>query len=221
MKTARIQAAVFDMNGTLVDDISFHFQAWKELCDRLGAAFDEARFQSWNGLKNEDIFPQVLGRAVAREELAALSNEKEERYRALYRPHLAPVRGAEALMARLREKGLALALASSAPPETRAMVLEGLRWTQRFDAVVLAEGLRGKPEPDIFLSAAERLGVAASACIVFEDARNGVRAALSAGMLVVGVTTNVKAEELLEEGARFAIPDFASLPRELDTLIFG
>ena len=86
-----------------------------------------------------------------------LGHEKEERYRTLYRPHLAPHRGAEELLARLRARGLKLAVASSAPEANRALVLDGLEWHTRFDVVVAAEGLRGKPAPDIYLAAAKAM----------------------------------------------------------------
>ncbi len=213
----KLKAAVFDLNGTLVDDIRFHYEAWKALGDRVGFAMNEEIFQSCNGLKNEDIFPRLLGREVPRSVIEELGREKEELYRTLYRPHLAPVAGAEALFARLRARGVKLAVASSAPPENRAMVLDGLGWNDTFDVVVASEGLRGKPAPDIFLAAAERLGVEPRACLAFEDAVNGVVAARAAGMMVVGVTTNVPAEALREAGAAETIADFTAL--QLDELL--
>ena len=218
--TSAIRGAVFDLDGTLVDNIRFHFEAFRALAVRLGMApMDEATFQSFNGLKNEDIFPRFLGRTLTRAETEALSDEKEATYRALYAPQLVAHRGATELLARLRAAGVKLAVASSAPPANRKLVLDGLGWNERFDAVVASEGLRGKPAPDVFLAAAERLGVAPDACIAFEDAENGVRAAAAAGMLVVGVTTNVPAAGLAAAGARFTIADFVSLPPELDAML--
>jgi beta-phosphoglucomutase len=211
----RVRGVIFDLNGTLVDDIGYHYEAWRELAASLGRPLDDATFQSLNGLKNEDIFPRLLGRPVSRDELERLSTQKEERYRALFRPHMAPLRGAEELMARLRASGVRLALASSAPPGNRDMVLDGLRWRALFDAIVEAEHLPGKPAPDVFLEAARRLGLSPAECLVFEDAVNGVRAAVAAGMAVVGITTNVPAAALLDAGAREAAPDFASLPERV------
>jgi beta-phosphoglucomutase family hydrolase len=214
-----ITGAVFDLDGTLVDNIRFHFEAFRKLATRLGLVMDEATFQSFNGLKNEDIFPRFLGRTLTRAESEALSDEKEAAYRALYAPVLVAHRGAPELLDRLRRAGMKLAVASSAPPANRAMVLDGLGWNERFDAVVASEGLRGKPAPDIFLAAADRLGVEPAACIAFEDAANGVQAAAAAGMLVVGVTTNVPAVSLVAAGARFTIADFVTLPAELDAML--
>jgi beta-phosphoglucomutase family hydrolase len=216
----RVEGVVFDLDGTLVDNIAFHFEAFRALAERHGlAVMDDATFQSFNGLKNEDIFPRFVGRELTREEIAALSDEKEATYRALYGPKLAPHRGAVELLDRLHAAGIKLAVASSAPPANRAMVLGGLGWSTRFDAVVASEGLRGKPAPDIFLAAAERLGVAPAACVAFEDAANGIQAAAAAGMIVVGISTNVSAAELARAGARFTAPDFASLPPELVAML--
>ncbi len=209
----RFAAAVFDLNGTLIDDIAFHFRAWRALGERHGFVVDEARFQSFNGMRNTEIFRRLVGDAA---DTDALAREKEETYRTLYRAHLAPVRGAEDVMARMKARGMKLALASSAPPENKTFALEGLGWTARFDAIVASEGLPSKPAPDIFLAAAAKLGVAPDRCIAFEDSDNGVRAAAGAGMLTVGITTNVSASVLVAAGAKFVAPDFASLPSEID-----
>lgn len=221
MSGVALRGAVFDLNGTLIDDIRFHFEAWRDLAKKHGQDMTEALFQSWNGLKNEDIFPKFLGRPVTPEELASLSEEKESAYRALYRPHLAPVRGAIELLERLHGQGVRLAVASSAPPANRAMALEGLGLLPRFDVVVEAEHLPGKPLPHVFLEAARRLGVEPSACVAFEDAENGVRSAVAAGMTVVAVTTNNTAEVLQAAGARYAIADFTTLPAEIEARLRG
>lgn len=209
------RAAVFDLNGTLVDDIPFHFEAWRALGASLGRTLDDATLQSFNGLKNEDILPILVGGPVSRDEFDRFTAFKEERYRALYRPHLAPLTGADALLLRLHTTGVRLAVASSAPPANRDLVLDGLGWRGRFDAIVEAERFPGKPAPDVFLEAARRLEVPAAACLVFEDAVHGVRAGVAAGMVVVGITTTVPAATLRDAGACYAACDFASLPPDL------
>jgi beta-phosphoglucomutase len=214
-----LSGAIFDLDGTLVDNIRFHFEAFRALAARLGLVMDERTFQSFNGLKNEDIFPRLMGRTLTKAESEALAAEKESTYRGLYRPKLAAHHGAQSLLDRLRSAGVKLAVASSAPPENRRMVIDGLGWSTSFDAVVASEGLRGKPAPDVFLAAAQRLDVAPADCVAFEDAVNGIQAAAAAGMLVVGVTTNVAAEVLTTAGARFTIADFVTLPPALEALL--
>jgi beta-phosphoglucomutase family hydrolase len=212
-----LRAAIFDMDGTLVDNMAYHNHAWEVVSARLGVPMSAERFQrSYAGKKNEEIFPDLLGRSLAPAELDRLAHEKESLYRELYRPHLALTRGVADLLPRLREAGVLLAVATAAPRENRDLVLDGLGLRGTFERVVGAEEVtRGKPAPDMFLLAAGALGVAPAACVVFEDAANGVRAAIAAGMAAVGITTAAPAADLLDAGASCAAPDFASLPREL------
>lgn len=213
-------AVIFDLDGTLVDNMGFHLQAWQAIATRLGVAVTAEQFErQFAGRKNEEIFPALLQRTIAPAELEALAEEKESAYRALYRPHLAPMPGAAALLDRLQEKRVALGIASAGPPKNREMVLAGLGWRERFGVVQGGEGLRGKPAPDIFRTAAERLNVAPSRCLAFEDAVLGVISARDAGMRVCGILSTTPAEVLREAGAVWTARDFSALPEELLALL--
>ncbi|AKT37294.1 HAD family hydrolase [Chondromyces crocatus] len=212
---APLRGVVFDMNGTLVDDIPFHFAAWRSLASELGVLLSDEDLQSFNGLKNEDILPKLVGSDVTPERAARLIEQKEETYRRLYRPHLALMDGAREFLAALRAGSVRVAIASSAPPENRAMVIDGLQLRDDIDVVVAAEHLPGKPAPDVFLDAARQLGIAPFECLAFEDAVSGVMAAVRAGMLVGAVTTNNPAATLLAAGAAFAVHDFTCMPPEV------
>jgi beta-phosphoglucomutase len=221
--SARPRAAVFDLDGTLVDNMRFHVEAWVAMSRRLGVELTAERVErEFAGKRNEEIFPTLLGRAVPAEELARLAEEKEAHYRELYAPHLVPLRGTRELLARMRTAGLGLAVASAAPSANRTFVLDGLELRGHFARVVGAEHVtRGKPHPDIFLEAARALGVEPEACVAFEDAVMGIRSARAAGMLVVGVTTLTPAEVLREAGAHWTIQDFGALPEALERVLFG
>ncbi|WP_224367221.1 HAD family hydrolase [Hyalangium versicolor] len=215
---ALLHAAIFDMDGTLVDNMRYHSEAWVALSRRLGIDATAERFErEFAGKKNDEILPLLLGRPLTAEELSLLAEEKESHYRRLYSPHLSLIRGAEAFIARLRGAGARLAIATAAPPENRTLVLDGLGVRSLFSRVVGAEEVvRGKPAPDIFLAAARFLEVEPSACVVFEDAINGILAARAAGMIAVGITSTTPPEVLREAGAHFVAPDFATLPPELE-----
>jgi HAD superfamily hydrolase (TIGR01509 family) len=212
----KLACAVFDMDGTIVDNMAYHVRAWLETSRRLGLSVTAGVFErDTAGMKNDEIIPWLLGRAVSREELDRIALEKEEAYRRAYRPHLAPMPGFLAFLERLERKGWRRALATAAPPGNRELVLGGLGL--HFDAVIGSEhAARGKPAPDIYIAAAKALGVPAGECVAFEDALNGVRSARAAGMEVVGVTTMVPADALVEVGARWVVKDFTALPRELE-----
>ncbi|MCC6806072.1 MAG: beta-phosphoglucomutase family hydrolase [Deltaproteobacteria bacterium] len=205
-----IRAALFDLDGTLVDNMRYHFAAWRKTAAALGVTLDDRTIQrEFAGKKNDEIIPIVLGRAASPAEIANIAWQKESAYRDAYAAHVALVPGALALIDALRARGMKTAIASAAPPENRAMVLDALMLRARFDAIAGGEECkRGKPWPDIFLLAAERVGVAPAECVVFEDAVLGVKAAVAAGAVVVGVTTVEPAHALLGAGARMTIKDF-------------
>lgn len=224
MSSTRTVAAVFDMDGTLVDNMRFHAQAWLEMAEQLGVhGVTVERFeQHYAGKKNEEIFPDLLGRALPDDELRALAAQKESRYRELATSSLAPMPGLLAFLDALKAKGIPTAIATAAPPENRTLVIERCQLAGRFDLVVGAEDVKhGKPAPDIFLKAAARLGVDPDACVAFEDAKNGVLSASAAGMAVVGVVTTTSAATLLAAGCFCTLTDYGARPATLDERLFG
>lgn len=212
------RAAVFDMDGTLVDNMGFHARAWLALSARLGVSgVSAATFErDWAGHKNAEILPRLLGRPLAPDELAALSEEKERCYRELYRPELRPLPGLLAFLDELERAGVRLAVATAAPPGNRDLVLDGLGLRPRFARVIGAEHApRGKPAPDIYQAAAAALELPPGECLAFEDALAGVQSARAAGMRCVGLTTVVAARELTAAGAWLTAPDFTGLASRL------
>jgi HAD superfamily hydrolase (TIGR01509 family) len=218
-----IRAAVFDLDGTLVDNMRFHGEAWLAMARRLGGApTREDVERRWAGKKPDETIFLMTGRWPTPEEAARVSTEKELLYRQLYGPHLAPMPGLSAFLDRLRGAGIRLALATASPEENRAFVLGGLGLAPRFEVVAGPEGVaRGKPAPDLFLAAARLLATSPQECVAFEDAVNGVQAARAAGMEVVGVATGSPAPELRQAGAAFVLADYRALPPDLEALLFS
>lgn len=186
-----IRALIFDMDGTIVDNMRFHDLAWARWHEIHGLPFDPGRFFSLTaGRTNAEIFADVFGEPLTPARAGELGEQKEALYRELYAPHLAPLAGLATLIDQARAAGMSLAVGTAAPPSNVSFVLDRLGLRQHFTAVVHPEAnIRGKPHPDIFVEAARRLGVATRNCLVFEDAPLGIEAARRAGMKAVAMST--------------------------------
>jgi beta-phosphoglucomutase family hydrolase len=190
------RAFIFDMDGTIVDNMGFHTRSWLEFFSRRGHAVDEAAFfAATAGRTGHEIIGKYLGEGLGHDAVTALIDEKEVLYRELYAPHLRAVQGFGALVGAAKAAGIRLAVGTAAPPSNVDFTLDGLGLRGHFDTVVgAADVKRGKPEPDVFLLAAERCGADPAHCIVFEDAPLGVEAARRAGMRCIAMTTTLPAE---------------------------
>ena len=194
------RAFIFDMDGTIVDNMSFHTQSWITFFQRRGKDIDaDEFFRTTAGRQGKEIIRSHMGEHLLDDEVLTLNEEKEAVYRELYEPHRKTVAGFDELIASARESSVALAVATAAPNANIVFTLDGLDLRHHFDAVVgAADVARGKPHPDVFLLAAERCGVLPEDCIVFEDAPLGVEAARRAGMKAVVLTTTLPAEAFAE-----------------------
>ena len=213
MTTPGRHAAVFDMDGVLVDNKRFHREAWRRLAGEEGFALTDPEF--WRqaiGRPVEEAVPRILGRPVPPGEAARLAARKTALYHELADGHAPPVPGVVEFVRALAAGGVLRALATSAVADSAARILDGLGLAGAFPVQVTAGHVqRGKPDPEVYLTAAARLGVPPAACVVFEDAVVGVEAARRAGMAVVGLTTAHPETELREAGATWIAPDFTGL----------
>jgi beta-phosphoglucomutase len=208
----KARAVVFDLDGTLVDNMALHAEAFAEFMTRRGLPpLDEAQRARLDGKRNTDIFPDLLGRELPREELVSVSEEKESLYRTLSRGRLSPLAGLERLLEILAANGIPVAVATSGPAENVRHTLAELGLAERITVIVRGDEVpRGKPHPDIFLAAAARLGVPPAECVAFEDAPAGVGAARAAGMVCVALTTSFSEDAFRAAGSApdYLISDF-------------
>jgi beta-phosphoglucomutase len=211
-------AVLWDMDGTLVDTAELHFAAWVRLMQELGRPFSRADFAATFGLRNPEIFAHLFGEGRYSEaELAALGERKEEFYRAAAGQGVTLLPGVGELLQGLHAAGFKQAVGSSAPRANLELILR-LTDTQRyFEAVVSMEDTqRGKPDPQVFLVGAQRLGVPPARCLVVEDAVAGVQAAKAGGMKCIAVrfVGHHPAEKLHAAGADLVVPSLAGVSVE-------
>lgn len=194
----RPKAFLFDLNGTMIDDMDYHVKAWYDILNndlKAGLSWPQVKEQMYG--KNSELLDRVFGKnAFTSERVTELSFEKERRYQQSYLPHLALLPGLQQFMDRAAAQGIAMAIGSAAIPFNIDFVLDNLQLRGYFARIVSADDVAiSKPHPETYLKAAELLGVAFSQCIVFEDAPKGVEAALNAGMQSVVLTTMHEADE--------------------------
>ena len=210
MEPSRWRAVIFDMDGVLVDNSPYYAAAWVQfLTENADLARSDFPAQQTFGRRNADLLPEVFGRPLSLPEIDRLGNRLEELYLERFLPHLVPMPGLIPLLDGLQRAGIATAVASSAPRRNVSLIVERLGLNGRF-AFTLSESdvLRGKPDPQIYRLAAQRLGCSAGECLVFEDALVGISAARGAGMTCVALASSYPDAMLREAGAALVIRDF-------------
>jgi beta-phosphoglucomutase len=211
-------AIIWDVDGTLVDTAEHHFRAWARFAAEIGKSFTRADFAATFGMRNPEILRQLFDPCADDAKCAQWGERKEDLYRASVREEgTALLPGAAKLLAVFAEFGWPQAVGSSAPPGNLDLLL-GVTDTQRYFSVVVTgdDVRRGKPDPEVFLAAASKLGVDPRRCVVFEDAVAGVQAAKAGGMACVAVTFvgHHPAEKLRAAGADVVVASLEEVTAE-------
>ena len=193
------QAVIFDLDGVLVDSYDAHMRSWLLMAREHGLTITEEQFASTFGQTSREIIARFWGPDLSQEDVEALDARKEAIYRDLIRENFPAMDGGVALIDALADAGFRLAVGSSGPPANVELTLDRLGRASRFSAIVTGRDVtRGKPDPQVFQIAAERLGVPPARCIVVEDAPVGIAAARAAGMSSVALVGTVAADRLGE-----------------------
>jgi beta-phosphoglucomutase family hydrolase len=191
-------AAIFDWDGVVIDSSRQHAASWERLARHERRVLPPGHFQRSFGMKNERIFPEILGWTTDSAEIDRLARLKEELYREIVRETgIEALPGVKTFLDRLRAAGVPMVIGSSTPRENIEFVIHLVGLDGYFkDIVAAGDVTHGKPDPEVFLLAAGKLGVPTRDCVVFEDAHVGLEAARAAGMKVVGVATTHPADSL-------------------------
>ena len=206
---------IFDMDGVIVDNAVWHLKAFTEFGKRHGLVQTKEEYTKYFGNTNQTIMNSLFKTILSIDKLNALANEKETIYRELYRPFIQPVEGLQAFLRKASDQAIPIALATSAPKENVDFTLDLTGLRKYFSIISDASMVKnGKPDPEIYLLTAAKLGVKPSDCIVFEDSIAGIQSAISAGMRVIGVATTHKPEELLEY-VKEIILNFTDIEKQL------
>jgi len=191
-------AVLFDWDGVVVDSSAHHFLSWRKLAEILGKTMTEELFRESFGLLNREIIPRTLGWAKDPNEIFALGARKEELYREIVREKgLEPLPGVRELLKELNLASVPCVVGTSSERANIETALEVMEMQEAFSGIVASEDVRrGKPDPEVFLKAADLAGACPERCVVLEDSHHGLQAAISGGMKTVGVLTTHPVEKL-------------------------
>lgn len=204
-------AFIFDMNGTMINDMHYHELAWyKVIVEELGAPLTQEELKHQLYGKNEELFERVFGAAkFTKEEVDSHSLRKELRYREEFLPNLKLIDGLDAFLAKAKANKIKLAIGTAAITGNVDYVLDNLKLRDLFPVIIGPDDVAiSKPHPEVFLKAAEGLGIAPERCVVFEDSPKGIEAARRAGMKAVGIASYHSHEELQNENVLCVIDDY-------------
>jgi beta-phosphoglucomutase len=212
-------AVIFDVDGVLVDSYEAHFQSWRALFRDLGTDTTEEEFAATFGRTSREILRDKFGDQFDDDRFRELDERKEHLYREAFRQNFVPMESAVELVDALAAEGVKLAIGSSGPAANVILAVDLLGVRDRFAAMVTgADVTRGKPDPQVFLLAAERLGMTPRRCAVVEDAVHGITAANRAGMASIGLVGTTTRERLGH--ARLVVERLSELsPRRIRELI--
>lgn len=195
-----ISGVIFDLDGVVVDGTECDFSAWKQVFSELGLECSYETYKGFLGMKGSEIVKKYSPREMTDKEAELMDDRKEDYFIECARKGgISLTKGVKGLLESLSKEGIVIGLATAAKKRKAEVILEQLEVKGYFNAVVTSDDVsKGKPNPDMFLKAAEKLGLTPEECIVIEDAPNGIQAAKNAGMKCIGITTTHKKEELKE-----------------------
>lgn len=205
-------AAIFDMDGVLIDSNPFHLRKWVEFLGAHGVSFKPEDLSTQViGQRNDTAFRFFFGAQLSGAEISRLSEELEEEFRTVFRPHAKPLPGLEPLVVACQSAGIPMAVASSAMAKNVEFVVDALEFRPYFKCLVSGDEVsRPKPDPEIYLRTARKLGLDPAACVAFEDSFVGLESARRAGMKCVAIASTFPLREL-EAHADLTVQSFEDL----------
>jgi HAD superfamily hydrolase (TIGR01509 family) len=216
-------AVLFDLDGVLIDATDLHYRVWDEFARARGFVPSREQILATNGRRAGETIRLWLGSSLTDHQIAAIAAERETYFnRLLEKESVAVVPGAAEFVHALQRSGVPMAVATSATPENARLSLSRAGMEGIFDIVITAADVaNGKPDPEPYLKAAERLGFSATTCLVIEDSVSGIRSAKSAGAKCVALATTFPRESLSAESPDWLVSSFADIPSTIRPASLG
>ena len=204
-----IKGIIFDMDGTIVDSLPYHYEAWKIFFNQNKVENFSEKLNEYKGGGTLDLMRTVYGNQYSKKELKKMSEDKEKIFRKIYKGEIKQILGFKKFLGELKSKDIMIGLASNAIRKNVSMIINELEIYDYFDSIICGdEVINGKPNPEMFNETIDRFNINKDECLIFEDSLEGVLAAKNSGVKVIGITSSSSNKVLKDAGCVMSISDY-------------
>ena len=204
-----IKGIIFDMDGTIVDSLPYHYEAWKIFFNENKVENFSEKLNEYKGGGTLDLMRTVYGNQYSKKELKKMSEDKEKIFRKIYKGEIKQILGFKKFLDELKSKDIMVGLASNAIRKNVSMIINELEIYDYFDSIICGDEVtNGKPNPEMFNETIDRFNINKDECLIFEDSLEGVLAAKNSGVKVIGITSSSSNKVLKDAGCVMSISDY-------------
>ena len=213
-----IKGVIFDMDGTIVDSLPYHYEAWKIFFNENKVENFSEKLKDYKGGGTLDLMTAVYGDKYSRKELKIMTDDKEIIFREIYKNNVVPIMGFMEMFELIKSKKILVGIASNAIRKNVKMILSELKIYEEFDSIICGDEVRkGKPDPEMFNETVDRFNLKKEKCLIFEDSVEGVTAAANSKVGVIGVSSSTSGKILIDKGCKTTIDNYLNF----DMSIYG